>query len=881
MENKNKIIISDFDKFLLTHFDIESIINNDSIKNKISPEFIECLIKFKNIDATIFACYDFLDSPEKGILHNEKLSSCFFVKIIKFIIDDKIKSLKDLIEKIKEEIDYDKLSKEEYILTFILIFNIYLKENIWGPSFIFIKETEKVDYEKELFKFNDNYFNRLQKNEKLLREEEIYKNLDSFNEDIYKYSHFIIFYYLPLYFLYNINKDKELIYLNMIDKEINTKNNYLSIIIWKIRLLKIWNKLIISPIDYLSKEIEGLYEKLKIIENSDLNNFIQGELLIEKSFNYIRYYNYKKCTSTIEESKKKLNLDISLTGKFGKKTKYQTFSNPILVVDVKNEQNKLSNNNNNNLINNTENNISLDSVRNDNPLLEKPFLVDPEEEKKYSNQIITINDQIYLCALLNYLYKGLPDEDINREIILSYSEKGLKTSFDWLVYSKLLLHRSLAESKNTKKIERSLLQIETLCNQYNDRTPLPYERMKKSFIIDYPMIFNLKKFYAESYMSYGALRTAYSIFMELFMYEDAIKCLYASNEKEEAEKLAKKVIDKHPEPGIYCLLGELQNNKDLFFKALEITNNKYPRALRCLGRYYFSIEKNIEKAKQYYEKAMQINPSFPNIWFTLGMIYIDEKNFSKGLIAFSKILSNDDSNGDVWGNMGVCFINLNKFKEAEKCLEEGYFKSKNNWRMLDNLIYTSIENKNLNKILFALNEYYFIGHGDKVKNSYFLFATKFYIENYKNFNEHDREYLKNKIYNIFEKYAETDGLRPEIWDLYANFFQEIEIRKKIDKKEEIKCYKFLIDLRIKEIRTIIVKNINWEKDDKVKDVLSNITKVIRILVENIQKIYDENKDMLKDNNYINDKIFYINGIEDKIKKSNEEKDNNNIQPNLV
>ena len=93
MENKNKIIISDFDKFLLTYFDIESIINNDSIKNKISPEFIECLIIFKNIEATIFACYNFLDSPENGILHNEKLSSCFFVKIIKFIIDDKIKSL--------------------------------------------------------------------------------------------------------------------------------------------------------------------------------------------------------------------------------------------------------------------------------------------------------------------------------------------------------------------------------------------------------------------------------------------------------------------------------------------------------------------------------------------------------------------------------------------------------------------------------------------------------------------------------------------------------------------------------------------------------------------------------------------------------------------
>ena len=883
MEDKASFTVSDFDKSLLIYLDIESIINNDSIKNKISPEFVKCLMKFKNIDATIFSCYEFLDSPENGILKIEKFASCFFVKILKHIQDEKIKSLNELIEKIKDDIDYDKLTKEEYIITFILLFNIYLKENVWGPSSIFIKETEKVDYEKELYKINDNYFNKLQKNENLLRETEIYKVLDAFNEDIYKHSHFIIFYYLPLYFLQNVNKDKDLIYLRLIEEEINKNNNYYSVIIWKIRLLKMWNKLIIEPIDILSKDIEKLYEQLKKLEKSDISKFTLGELLIEKSFNYLRYYNYKKCTSTIEESKQKLNLDISLTGKFGKKTKYQTFSNPILVVDVKNEQNNISNTNAGSTGNaNSENNISLDSVRNDNPLLEKPFLVDPEEEKKYSNQIITINDQMYLCALLNYLYKGLPDEDINREIILSYSEKGLKTSFDWLVFSKLLLHRSLAESKSTKKIERSLLQVETLCNQYNDRTPIPYERMKKSFIIDYPPIFTLKKFYAESYMAYGALRTAYSIFMELFMYEDAIKCLYASNNKEDAEKLAKEVIEKHPEPGIYCLLGELENNKDLFFKALEITNNKYPRALRCLGRHYFLIEKDVQKAKEYYEKAMSINPSFPNIWFTLGMIYIGEKNFNKALVAFSKILTNDESNGEVWANMGVCFIQLKKFREAEKCVEQGYFKTKNSWRMLDNLIYCCVENKNLSKLIFALNEYYLIGHGDKIKNSYFLIMTKFYMENYKKYTDHDREYLKKRIYDLFEKFGDVDGLRPEIWDLYANIYQEIELGNKTDVNKIIKGYKFLVELRNKEIRTIMVKNINWEKDDKVKDVLSSIINAIRKLVENLEKVYDENKNIKKDQDLINDKIFYVNGIENKIKKSNEEKDSSgNFQPDMV
>ena len=189
--------------------------------------------------------------------------------------------------------------------------------------------------------------------------------------------------------------------------------------------------------------------------------------------------------------------------------------------------------------------------------------------------------------------------------------------------------------------------------------------------------------------------------------------------------------------------------------------------------------------------------------------------------------------------------------------------------------------KNLNKILFAINEYYLNDQSDKIKNTYFLIATKLYLENYKKYTEHDKEYLKNKIFGLFEKYGEVDGLRPEIWDLYANFYQELELNKK-DINEEIKGFKFLVELRIKEIRTIMVKNINWEKDKKVKDVLSSVTDVIRKLIENIEKIYEGNKDIKKDEDYIKDKVFYVNGIDNKIAKSNEDNESdNNIQPDTV
>ena len=845
-ENKEieKINLSDFDKCFLLYLNVDEILNfSKNNENKLSEGILICLNKYKEIQCDIFSGYNFLDDINEGILNNEKTKNCFFIKILNIIQDTQNNNLNSIIEKIKTEIKNDNLlTEEETFISLILLLYLYFQENVWGPSFTFIKETEKIDFEKELNKFNENYFNRLIKNN-LLKEEEIAFELSSYGEEPYKYSQFIIFYYICYYFICNFKKDSNLKF---------DFNKFSIIKLWKIRILKILNQLIQEPIDSIQKEIDNLYNEFNI-DNLNIDNETKGLLQIEKSFFYIRYFHNKKCTNMLETAKKNLNIDINLTGKMGKKTKYQEFDTPILVVDIKNENKNIKEKDNLTY----ENNMTLDSINKDNPLLENTKLSNPEEEKYFSNQIITINDQIYICALLNYLKTGLPDEELNREIILSYSEKSLKKSFDWLVYSKLLYHRSLAEDKSTKKIERSLLQIESLCNQFNDREPIPYNRLKYYFIIEYPLIFNLKKKYAESFMKFGAVKTAFEIFKNLHMFEEAIKCLYVSNNKEEAKKLSIEVLNKKKEPGIYCILGELENKIEYFNKALEITNNKYTRAYRCLGRYYY-INKDLNKAKENYEKAMEINPIFPDIWFNLGIIYMNEKNYQKSLNCFSKNLSINDSNCDVWGNLGVCFIQLKKFKQAIKCFEEGYLRSNKNWKILDNLIYVSIESKDINKIIFCLEQFYYIDQYQQIKISYFYYLTKIYLENLKNYNERDKIYLKEKIYNLFFKFSEVDGLKPEIWDLYALFIQENEIINNNNEGKNDKIYEKIVDVRLKEIRTLMLKNIEWEKDDKIKNILCDIIKNIRLILSKI----------ILDNDFVSDKKMFINGIEEKINNAN-------------
>ena len=58
----------------------------------------------------------------------------------------------------------------------------------------------------------------------------------------------------------------------------------------------------------------------KIRESADLKVLVP--LLIEQSYCYLNFYKYKEAKKCIKESMKLLNLNLKLTGKLGRRTKY-------------------------------------------------------------------------------------------------------------------------------------------------------------------------------------------------------------------------------------------------------------------------------------------------------------------------------------------------------------------------------------------------------------------------------------------------------------------------------------------------------------------------------------------------------------------------------
>lgn len=74
-------------------------------------------------------------------------------------------------------------------------------------------------------------------------------------------------------------------------------------------------------------------------------------------------------------------------------------------------------------------------------------------------------------------------------------------------------------------------------------------------------------------------------------------------------------------------------------KALTI-NPKYPEALNNLGTVYYG-KQDYRKAEKYYRKAIKLKPNCAAFYSNLGTAYFAERNFKKGLRAYRRAFSID------------------------------------------------------------------------------------------------------------------------------------------------------------------------------------------------------------------------------------------------
>eukprot|EP00010_Vexillifera_abyssalis_P004178 CAMPEP_0201556560 /NCGR_PEP_ID=MMETSP0173_2-20130828/56232_1 /ASSEMBLY_ACC=CAM_ASM_000268 /TAXON_ID=218659 /ORGANISM="Vexillifera sp., Strain DIVA3 564/2" /LENGTH=420 /DNA_ID=CAMNT_0047968893 /DNA_START=536 /DNA_END=1795 /DNA_ORIENTATION=- len=375
-------------------------------------------------------------------------------------------------------------------------------------------------------------------------------------------------------------------------------------------------------------------------KNAQVNDLLLVHALIELSNHLSMFYQQNNATRVLNWAQHVLGLDIELTGILGKRTKFQQFQVAQLVAKAKRNKHFAALYYDQQQVSGAKE-IALD----DDTLLEKPSLVDDDQNQ--TKEILLPIEQSVVLSQCSRIQASIAKDPLTDEKVMSFVRYVQESPQNWLVHSQSLLMKSKLETGKMRTVQRSLLQIQSLVDQFHDDDPDLLERAKYYFVCQYPLRVLLKREHARFMMGMGVAASALQIFRELEMWEDAIKCLIIMRREQQAETMVRDRIAERPSAELWLLLGDITGKDEYFVRAWEFSNNTYSKAQRYLGRSLLK-KGQFAKAKEAFESALVLNPLFPDVWFSLGCCAMQLEQWESAQRAFTRMVSLDPSNGEAW-----------------------------------------------------------------------------------------------------------------------------------------------------------------------------------------------------------------------------------------
>lgn len=468
-------------------------------------------------------------------------------------------------------------------------------------------------------------------------------------------------------------------------------------------------------------DIDVIASKL-LSEDSTASATEKVKFLLERASIHTHHGHDEKARRDLERAADINGFEFALTGRLGKRTKFQNRDLSQLVVLAKSRDDG-----------NGEATKEVEAVKpkkldlNDDTLLEAiSFKKDEktEDEKEKSTTVyedsnlppslvsldpseqpkLNTLDSITLLSIASAITNTSPEHGLTREETLPYATRVLDSvSSNWQVYSQALLVRSRIEGHRTRTVERGVLQLQALVDQIiadtasaeatdgqqpttflprpenSDSAPVE-ERIEYLWYINFPTRWAIEAELAERWVSLGALRTALEIYERLHMWAEAALCYAVTEREDKARTMVRKQLynptnpdepedDKYegPEldvlppdaPRLFCILGDIDVDISMYERAWIVSKERYARAQRSLARHYISQKPPVfEKAEEAYKKSLKINRLNHASWFSLGCIQLELERWEDAVESFTRTVQLEESDAEAWSNLAAALVNL-------------------------------------------------------------------------------------------------------------------------------------------------------------------------------------------------------------------------------
>ncbi|KAJ6265034.1 hypothetical protein Dda_1189 [Drechslerella dactyloides] len=433
---------------------------------------------------------------------------------------------------------------------------------------------------------------------------------------------------------------------------------------------------------------------------------VRALYLVERATVHTFYGYDVKVRKDLEAAAEATGLQYAITGRLGKRTKFQIDDLSQLVVLAKSREDYMAGSNDatdgdeasqvtpkqidlndDTLLDAINFKSTTDAVVEDNYLPASLRSLDPS-----SQPTLHPLDGVILLHLAESIKNTNPADGLTREEMAPYATRVLQHATNWSVHTMGLLVRSRLEAFRSRTVERSLLQLQVVVDQIVAATaaaenesgvstflPKPKEeesagvaeRLEYAFPLALPMRWEVEAELAGRWVSMGGLRTALEIYERLEMWAEAALC-WASIEKEDkAREIVRKLLFEGEMPSVDADVDrQAADDKEDGEEEIVITDDEEkepvernpppadaPRLWCILG--------DLEKKPEHYHKAWTVSGNrYARAQRSLGIYHLRRKEFDRAIEAYALSLQINPLNHMCWFQYGCALLEAERWDGA-------------------------------------------------------------------------------------------------------------------------------------------------------------------------------------------------------------------------
>uniref|UniRef100_A0A672JW36 Tetratricopeptide repeat protein 27 n=1 Tax=Sinocyclocheilus grahami TaxID=75366 RepID=A0A672JW36_SINGR len=478
--------------------------------------------------------------------------------------------------------------------------------------------------------------------------------------------------------------------------------------------------------------IEKVYKCEELFTNNTHRN-LAIQFHLECSYACLTYYEYRRAKEHMQTARDLSGIDVNMIGALGKRTRFQENFLAQLILDVKRKDSSPV------------------------PNSESPSLSPTPKEllpKDHQLSDDTVLNQINLAEPSEHELPDLSAEEQTLILCLLSQPKF------WAVEVTSLCLRTKLERGSSRRVERAMMQTQTLVDFFSERNCPVIERLKMFYTCRAPPLWDLQRQLASLLTDLGLTSSALLIYERLELWEDAVVCLERMGQHGKAEEILRRELKKKETPSLYCLLGDVLKDPQYYDRAWELSKHCSARAQRSKALHHLR-HKEFQQCVECFEHSLQINAMQLGVWFSLGCAYFALEGYEGAAKAFQRCVGLEPDY--------MCASSSLSMEKAFRTLQEALKCNYERWQIWENFITVCID---LGEFSEAIRAYHrLMDLKDKFKDVEVLeILVRSVVDNLTDHHGEQASNLKAKLQELFGRVSARCSTDAQIWKQYARLY---------------------------------------------------------------------------------------------------------------